>query len=56
MQKLRIMMSAFKALYPDFAGPISPAESVIMQKTVIENMTIENTGAFLSHHGNKNWL
>jgi hypothetical protein len=27
-----------------------------LQKSVIEKMTIENTGAFLSHHGDKNWL
>ncbi|KAN0105811.1 NAD(P)-binding protein [Hyaloscypha variabilis] len=46
----------FKALKPDFAGPITPSESVIAQRKVIEDLAIENTGAFLSHHGNKSWL
>jgi hypothetical protein len=51
-----MMMSEFKALNPDFAGPMTPSESVIAQRKVIEDLTIESTGAFLSHHGNKRWL
>jgi hypothetical protein len=56
MQRLGVMMSEFRAQKPDFAGPIAPSESVIMQRKVIDSLTIENTGAFLSHHGNKSWL
>jgi hypothetical protein len=56
MQRLGIMMSDFRAQYPNFAGPITPSESVIMQQKVIDEITIESTGAFLSHHGNKSWL
>jgi hypothetical protein len=56
MQKLGVMMSEFRKQNPEFAGPITPAESISMQKKVIDGITIENTGAFLSHHGDKNWL
>jgi hypothetical protein len=50
------MMKDFLAKDPAFAGRISVSESVNMQKKVIDDLTIENTGAFLSHHGNKTWL
>jgi len=56
MQSLGVMYGEFKRQKPDFEGPISPSESVIMQKNVIDGITIESTGAFLSHHGNKSWL
>jgi hypothetical protein len=56
MQKLGVMMNEFRKHNPEFAGPITPSESVSMQKKVIDGITIENTGAFWSHHGDKNWL
>jgi hypothetical protein len=56
MHRIGIMMTEFRTRDPDFPGPISTAESVIMQQKVIDSISIENTGAFLSHHGNKNWL
>jgi len=56
LQKIGIMLSDFKTQYPDFAGPITPSESVVMQRKVIDSLTIESSGAFLSHHGNKSWL
>ncbi|KAF4627673.1 hypothetical protein G7Y89_g10481 [Cudoniella acicularis] len=56
-EKVGIMMTDFKRIYPDWvAVPLTPTRSVEMQKGVIDEMTIEKTGAFLSHHGNKNWL
>lgn len=55
--KLGIMMKDFKTHYPGWNGkPIMPEESVRMQKRVIEDVGIERTGGFLSHHGNKSWL
>lgn len=39
-----------------FTGRMAPEKSVKMQKKVIDGVTIENTGSFLSHHGNKEWL
>jgi NAD(P)-dependent dehydrogenase (short-subunit alcohol dehydrogenase family) len=50
------MGTVFAGFYPNFKGPISPGESVPLQKKVIDNMTIENSGAFLSHLGSKEWL
>lgn len=46
----------FGAVYPHFKGPVTPAEAVPELKKVIDNITIEDSGAFLSHHGNKEWL
>ncbi|PVH75014.1 NAD(P)-binding protein [Cadophora sp. DSE1049] len=37
-------------------GPMTPLESVEHQMKVIEDLTIEDTGRFLSHWGNKQWL
>jgi len=56
VERIGVMMSDFRSRYPGFTGPISPSESVNMQKKVIDGITIENTGAFLSHHGNKSWI
>jgi len=50
------MMKQFKAWVPDFNGPLTPAESVKLQKNVIDKITIEDSGALLSHWGNKKWL
>jgi len=43
-------------VYPDFTGPITATESVMAQKKVIEGITLEQSGSFLSHKGNKEWL
>ncbi|KAG0647218.1 Pestheic acid cluster transcriptional regulator 3 [Hyphodiscus hymeniophilus] len=56
MQAFKGMMSAFQVIAPHFQGPIQPAESVVAQKKVIENLPFEQSGAFLSHWGNKEWL
>ena len=50
------MGGKFGTVYPNFKGPISPAEAVPNLKKVIDNITIEDSGAFLSHLGNKEWL
>lgn len=54
--RMQEMGAKFANLYPKFKGPISPAESVPLLKKVIDNMTIEDSGEFLSHLGNKEWL
>ncbi|PVI01304.1 NAD(P)-binding protein [Periconia macrospinosa] len=43
-------------LYPNWTGPFSVEESVEHQLKVIEGLTLENSGAYLSHWGNKEWL
>jgi hypothetical protein len=50
------MGAGFAKLYPDFKGPISVEESVEKQLEVIHGLTLAQSGQFLSHHGNKNWL
>ncbi|KAJ7633095.1 hypothetical protein FB45DRAFT_745217 [Roridomyces roridus] len=50
------MMKAFTSVDPNFKGPISPEDSVKMQLEVIHRWTIEDSGAFVSHHGNKDWF
>lgn len=54
--RMQEMGAKFSKLYPNWKGPISPAESVSLTKKVIDNMTIEESGAFLSHFGSKEWL
>ncbi|KAJ7431744.1 hypothetical protein B0H11DRAFT_2128955 [Mycena galericulata] len=39
-----------------FKGPMTPQEAVKLQLEVIYKWTVEDTGAFVSHHGNKEWL
>ncbi|KAF2015182.1 NAD(P)-binding protein [Aaosphaeria arxii CBS 175.79] len=41
---------------PTFKGPISMEESVTSMLEVIQKLTIKESGSFLSHHGDKNWL
>jgi NAD(P)-dependent dehydrogenase (short-subunit alcohol dehydrogenase family) len=41
---------------PDWKGPIMPAESVLLQKQVIDKVTIDESGSFLSHLGNREWI
>ncbi|KAJ7016623.1 hypothetical protein C8F04DRAFT_1149229 [Mycena alexandri] len=45
-----------KVLLPDFEGPITPEQSVDMMLKVIHRWTVEETGQFVSHYGNKQWL
>ncbi|KFZ13491.1 hypothetical protein V502_06572 [Pseudogymnoascus sp. VKM F-4520 (FW-2644)] len=54
--RMQEMGAEFSRFYPHFNGPISPAQSVPLQKKVIDNMTIDDSGAFLSHLGSKEWL
>jgi hypothetical protein len=46
----------FRKINPNWDGPILPKESVDLMLKVIHKVTIEDTGAFLSQHGDKNWL
>ena len=43
-------------VYPDFTGPITPEESVKLVTGLINNATAKDTGAFISHKGNKEWV
>lgn len=51
------IMEAMKTAAPGFSGvAFTPAESVELQLKVIHEVGPENSGAFLSHFGNKQWL
>ncbi|KAF7365580.1 NAD(P)-binding protein [Mycena venus] len=56
-EELKMMGAVLaKMAPPDFKGPITPEESVQKMMEVFNRWTIEETGAFVSHYGNKQWL
>ncbi|TPX17866.1 uncharacterized protein E0L32_002967 [Thyridium curvatum] len=52
------LMVKFQQYAPHFKGPSSPSEAVRSVLNVVEKSSLDNGdgGAFLSHHGNKEWL
>ncbi|KZS94432.1 NAD(P)-binding protein [Sistotremastrum niveocremeum HHB9708] len=51
------MIAKFKTLAPEWDGqPITPEQSVEMVLKVIQDATLDQTGGFVSHHGNQEWL
>lgn len=50
------MLATLKKKHPDFEGPMSTEQSVKMMLDVVDKATIADTGAFVSQHGNKEWL
>ncbi|USP81336.1 NAD(P)-binding protein [Curvularia clavata] len=52
----KLLSERFLKYEPNFTGPISPEESVEKQLMVIHNITLRDSGAFLSHHGNQRWI
>ncbi|KAL5507014.1 hypothetical protein ACEPAH_6470 [Sanghuangporus vaninii] len=56
LKKFEALVASFRKAYPDFAGPISPEQSVKAVLGVVDKATIEDTGAFISHKGNQEWL
>ncbi|KIJ52470.1 hypothetical protein M422DRAFT_156847 [Sphaerobolus stellatus SS14] len=49
-------IAALRKVVPEFKGPLTPEESVSAQLQVIDGITLDATGGFISHHGNKNWV
>jgi hypothetical protein len=56
MKAFMVVGQKLKGVYPEFQGPVTPAESIAAQKKVIEDITLEKSGFFLSHKGTKEWL
>ncbi|KAJ7691584.1 hypothetical protein B0H17DRAFT_1062961 [Mycena rosella] len=56
LEEHKMLGKAIAKIAPDFKGPITPEESVKMQLEVINRWTVKDTGAFVSHFGNKQWL
>ncbi|KAJ7448017.1 hypothetical protein FB451DRAFT_1411581 [Mycena latifolia] len=55
-KEVAIFREKLAVLAPDFKGPITPRTSVEMMLEVIYRWRVEDTGAFVSHHGNQEWL
>ncbi|KAI0806302.1 hypothetical protein BC629DRAFT_1590701 [Irpex lacteus] len=57
IQAFSHVVKTFKIGYPNWNGlPITPEESVSAMLNVFKGLTIKDTGAFISHKGNKEWL
>jgi hypothetical protein len=52
----KFFLDAFHKIDPTVEGPIPVAESVSEQLRVIQNLTVEDSGKFLTHHGNDVWF
>ena len=50
------LLESIKTIAPDFDGPLTPEESVKLQLEVIDQVTVADSGAFLSQYGNKRWV
>lgn len=53
---MNVLTEMFRKYEPNFKGPLRPEESVDMQMKVIQNITLKDSGEFLSHLGTKRWL
>ncbi|KAJ7762361.1 hypothetical protein DFH07DRAFT_739288 [Mycena maculata] len=56
LEEIKMLSKSLAKVAPDFKGPITPEESVKMCLKVINRWGVEETGTFVSHHGNKQWL
>ncbi|KAJ7665054.1 hypothetical protein DFH06DRAFT_1390303 [Mycena polygramma] len=56
LEEMRLLGPVIAKLAPHFKGPITPEESVKLQLDLINRWTVEETGAFISQFGNKQWL
>ncbi|KAJ7665071.1 hypothetical protein DFH06DRAFT_985760 [Mycena polygramma] len=56
LEEMKLLGPAIAKVAPHFKGPITTEESVKMQLEVINRWTVEKTGAFVSHFGNKQWI
>ncbi|KAA1466363.1 NAD(P)-binding protein [Dentipellis sp. KUC8613] len=57
LEWVRKETAKFKKQFPDFPGALTPDESVSKMLKVIDELSVDNnSGAFLSHNGNKKWL
>ncbi|KAJ7665063.1 hypothetical protein DFH06DRAFT_1390325 [Mycena polygramma] len=56
LEEMKLLAPSIAKVAPHFKGPISTEESVKMQLEVINKWTVEDTGAFVSQFGNKQWI
>ncbi|KAJ7665886.1 hypothetical protein DFH06DRAFT_1295119 [Mycena polygramma] len=55
-EEYKAFVQVLKTKVPGFSGPLTPPQSVKMMLDVIYRWTVEETGAFVSQHGNKEWM
>lgn len=51
-----VMLEGFRRIEPGLEGMISTEESVRDMLGVIEGLTAQESGRFVSHHGDENWF
>lgn len=57
LEKAIAFIEAMKPIYPDWDGkPLTPEQSVKAVLSVVEKSGLKDSGAFLSHWGNKKWI
>ncbi|TDL25348.1 NAD(P)-binding protein [Rickenella mellea] len=56
IESFKGILKKFQVVYPSFEGPTTPESSVRMTLDVLNKSTVDDSGAFLSHYGNKEWL
>ncbi|KAE8453861.1 hypothetical protein EG329_007637 [Mollisiaceae sp. DMI_Dod_QoI] len=53
---VKMFLPAFNKVYPDLKEKTTVEDSIRMQLETIANLTLERSGEFVSHHGDKNWV
>lgn len=56
MKEIVDMMASFKKRYPHWTGPMTPVESVKLMLGIIDNLTVQDSGKFVSHKNNREFL
>jgi len=56
MKEMKEMAASFKTRYPHWTGPMTPAESVRLMLGIIDNLTVQDSGKFVSHKNNREFL
>ncbi|TFY83963.1 hypothetical protein EWM64_g65 [Hericium alpestre] len=56
LEEFAAMVASFKKYNPNWERPLTPKESVDAMLAVIHNLKPEQSGSFLSHKGNQDWL
>jgi hypothetical protein len=56
VEEFKMLSRAVPKAAPDFKGFITPEDSVKKQLEVLNRWTVEESGAYVSHLGNKQWL
>lgn len=50
------LIESMRKVKPDAKGPMDPTTSVTAVRKIIDRATIADTGCYVSHKGDKNWL